>query len=99
MTINDCQTFGKLFEAVEKISSIIALYTELETRMLIRVSALSAQLASSLVKLYTAVLQFLARTHSYYAQKTASKYIGPSNAESFHARSVSEMHADVGLPT
>lgn len=64
-----------MIEAIEKISSIIALYAELETRLLIRVSALSAQLASSLVKLYTAVLQFLAKAHKYYAQRTPGKYL------------------------
>lgn len=77
MTINDCQTFGHLFEAVERICRIVALYAELETRLLIRASALSEQLASSIMKLYTAVLQFLARTYKYYTQKTASKPSAP----------------------
>lgn len=75
MSINDCQTFGKMIEATEKIASIIALYAELETRLLIRVSALTNQLASSLIKLYSAVLQFLAKAHKYYAQRTAGKWV------------------------
>lgn len=87
-----------MFEAVEKISSIIAFYAEIEARLLIRVSALSAQLASSLVKLYTSVLQFLARTHRYYSQKTASMYIEPLNNKCLNVRSTRELYADIGLP-
>lgn len=71
MSINDCETFGRLIEAVERISGIVAFYAELETRLLIRVSPLSEQLESSILKLYTAVLQFLARTYIYYTQRTA----------------------------
>lgn len=88
-----------MFEAVEKISSIIAFYAEIEARLLIRVSALSAQLASSLVKLYTSVLQFLAKTHTYYSQKTASKYIRPLLNKYLNMRSTDALYADIGLPT
>lgn len=70
MGINDSQTFGKMFESVEKVSSMVTFYTKLETRLLIRTSALTRQFASSLVKLYTATLQFLARAHRYFKENT-----------------------------
>ncbi|KAJ4416169.1 hypothetical protein N0V82_006929 [Gnomoniopsis sp. IMI 355080] len=73
MTINDCQTFGKMLESIENVSKIITWYTELEARLLIRTSALTRLFSSSLVDLYAAALQYLAKTHHYYRQSTLKR--------------------------
>lgn len=76
MTANDCQTFGGMVESIEAIASIIARYTELETKVLIRTSNLSAQLATALVRLYEAALRFLLHAYPYYSQSTLSMLYG-----------------------
>ncbi|KAI1421122.1 ankyrin repeat and SOCS box protein 7 [Xylaria sp. FL1777] len=73
MAVNDCETFGNMLEGIEKVSNVIATYTELETRVLIRRSVLTRQLSIALVKLYRAVLEFLAKAHSYYRQRTIKR--------------------------
>jgi hypothetical protein len=73
MVVNDCQTFGSMLESIEKISSVVARYTELETRVLIRTSVLTKQLSAALVKLYAAILRFLVQARRYYGQRTVSK--------------------------
>jgi hypothetical protein len=74
MVVNDCQTFGGILENIEKISSIVARYSELETRVLIRTSALTKELSVALVKLYAATLRFLAQARRYYRRSTFSKH-------------------------
>jgi hypothetical protein len=74
MTVNDCQTFGGMLESIEKVSSVIARYSELESRVLIRTSALTKQLSIALVKLYAATLKYLAHGRRYYKQSTLSKH-------------------------
>lgn len=61
-----------MLEAVETVSSIVARYTALETRVLIRISTLSKQLSAALVRLYGAVLRFVAHARRYYAGNTLS---------------------------
>ncbi|KAH7359274.1 ankyrin repeat and SOCS box protein 7 [Plectosphaerella cucumerina] len=73
MTVNDCQTFGGMVESLDSIAGIIARYTELETKVLIRTSNLSAQLASALVRLYEAALRFLLHAWRYYSQSTLKR--------------------------
>jgi hypothetical protein len=73
MTINDIQTFGNMLEGIEVVSSIVVRYTELETRVLIRSSVSTRQLAAALVKLYAKVLEFLADACRYYKQSSLSK--------------------------
>ena len=74
LSVNDCQTFGRLLESVERVSGIITMYTELEARVLLRTSILTAQLSAALVKLYTATLIFLSQAHHYYQQRTISEF-------------------------
>ncbi|KAH8901577.1 ankyrin, partial [Thozetella sp. PMI_491] len=73
VTINDCQTFGRMVETIENVSSIIAVYSELEARLLSRVSTLTERLSAAMLKLYTAVLQFLAKAYHYYHQSTLKR--------------------------
>ncbi len=73
MAVNDCQTFGNMVESLEVISSIIARYTELEARVLIRTSNLTKQLSTALVKLYGYALRFLVHARQYYGRNTLER--------------------------
>lgn len=73
MSVNDCQTFGRMLESIEEISSIVAKYTELETRILLRTSMMTKQLSAALVKLYTETLNFLVQARRYYGHRTISQ--------------------------
>ncbi|KAK4139187.1 uncharacterized protein C8A04DRAFT_40914 [Dichotomopilus funicola] len=73
VTVNDTQTFGTMAEGLERISSIVALYTHLEAKVLIRNSVLTSQLSTALVKLYGSALRFLANACRYYAQSTLKR--------------------------
>ncbi|KAH6616059.1 ankyrin repeat-containing domain protein [Chaetomium sp. MPI-SDFR-AT-0129] len=72
-TVNDTQTFGTMAESLERISSIVARYTDVETRVLIRTSVLTNQLSTALMKLYGSALRFLAHACRYYAQSTLKR--------------------------
>lgn len=78
VAVNDTQTFGTMAESLERISSIIVRYTDLETRVLIQTSVLTSQLSTALVKLYGSALRFLAHACRYYGQSTLSE---PSSAQ------------------
>ncbi|KAK3357803.1 ankyrin repeat and SOCS box protein 7 [Lasiosphaeria hispida] len=71
--VNDNQTFGTMAESLERISSIVVRYTDLETRVLIRTSALTSQLSTALVRLYGSALGFLAHACRYYGQSTLKR--------------------------
>lgn len=60
-------------ESIEEVSSLVARYTELETRILLRTSVMTKQLSAALVKLYTAILNFLVQARRYYGQRTISQ--------------------------
>lgn len=62
-----------MLESIEPVSSIVARYAELESRVLIRTSVLTKQLSVALTQLYVAVLQFLAQARRYFADSTLSK--------------------------
>ncbi|KAF3762954.1 hypothetical protein M406DRAFT_333297 [Cryphonectria parasitica EP155] len=73
VAVNDCQTFGAMIESLEGVSSIIARYTELEAKVLIRISTLTKQLSTALVELYSSALRFLAQACRYYGQSTTKR--------------------------
>ncbi|KAI0104640.1 ankyrin repeat and SOCS box protein 7 [Nemania sp. FL0031] len=73
MAVNDCDTYGNMLQAVEEVTNIVATYTELETRVLLRRSVLTRQLSAALLKLYKDVLHFLAEAHKYYKQHTITR--------------------------
>ncbi|KAI0442535.1 ankyrin repeat and SOCS box protein 7 [Xylaria telfairii] len=75
MAVNDCDTYGNMLQAVEKVTNIVATYTELETRVLLRRSVLARQLSAALLKLYKDVLHFLAEAHKYYKQHTIRRRV------------------------
>lgn len=63
-----------MIEDAEAVSRIIARYTEIEARVLIRTSSLTKQLSTALVKLYRSSLEFLADAIKYYKKSSASMY-------------------------
>ncbi|KAI2636489.1 ankyrin repeat and SOCS box protein 7 [Hypomontagnella submonticulosa] len=75
MSVNECQTFGSMIESIEAVASIIARYTEVEARVLLRTSNLTKQLSAALVKLYGSALKFLAHASRYYGQSTFKRVI------------------------
>lgn len=63
-----------MIESIEAVASIIARYTEVEARVLLRTSNLTKQLSAALVKLYGSALKFLAHASRYYGQSTFSMF-------------------------
>ena len=71
--MSDVETFGVMLEALEIVTKILAIYTEVERKLLRGCSALKSQLSAAIVKLYSLVLEFLAEARVYYAKNTISK--------------------------
>lgn len=69
-----------MFESIESVSRIIARYTSLESRVLIRISDRTKQLCAALVSLYAASLRFIIHTYRYFAKSTFSKQIWRSTS-------------------
>ena len=78
MGISDSQTFGSMLGGVEEIANLISRYTTIELLYLQQKPNASTEsknrLTLSLVKLYTAVLQYLCLASQYYKQHTPSKF-------------------------
>lgn len=64
-----------MLEGIESVSRIVVRYTELETKVLLRTSSLTKELAGALVKLYGSALKFLALASRYYGKGTLSKSV------------------------
>lgn len=60
-SVSSVETFGHMLEGVELVARITAIYAEVEIACLKGVSRLKTQLANTLVKMYTGVLEFLSR--------------------------------------
>ena len=71
--INDVQTNGAMLQGLEFVFNLIARYEVVERLYLQRTSSLHNRLLDAIVKLYTAVLQFLLQAHRYYTQKTVAR--------------------------
>jgi hypothetical protein len=78
--VNDCQTQGALAEGLDKISFLLLRYEMVERIYLHKVTRAKGLLRSSLVKLYTAILVYIAKALKYYSESTA-KRLGKSIAE------------------
>ena len=70
--INDNKTYDAMASGLEYVSSLIARYYTVES-LYSQSSLLKEQLAEALLKLYSAVLVFLAKARRYYTQCHASK--------------------------
>lgn len=78
LSINDCQTFGSMLEGLEYVSNLVSRYTIFELLYLkpnlASTAAAKDQLALCLLRLYTAVLQYLSQASHYYARGTVSVF-------------------------
>ncbi|KAM0795732.1 ankyrin repeat-containing domain protein [Usnea florida] len=70
--INDNKTYDAMASGLEYVSSLIARYYTVEN-LYSQSSLLKEQLAEALLKLYSAVLVFLARARRYYTQCHATR--------------------------
>lgn len=70
--VNENQTYEAMASGLEYVSSLIARYSAVEGAYL-ESSILKEQLAEALLKLYTAVLVFLAGARRYYTRRHVGK--------------------------
>ncbi|KAL8958324.1 MAG: hypothetical protein Q9193_004597 [Seirophora villosa] len=68
--VNDVQTFGAMAEGLELVSSQIARCASYEQLYLSRPSTVRSDLEAALLRLYAAILLYLARARRYYTKKT-----------------------------
>jgi hypothetical protein len=74
VTVNDSETFGAMAEGIQYVSNLITRYAISES-IYLRINTAAAakdQLADSIVKLYTAILKYLAKARRYYDRSFAS---------------------------
>ncbi|PCH02638.1 Hypothetical protein PENO1_036910 [Penicillium occitanis (nom. inval.)] len=73
ITINDVERYGSMMEGIEVVAGIIARFSEVEKNDLTGRSNLKTQLENGLIKLYAAVLKYLAEARHYYNSSTGKK--------------------------
>ena len=73
VSVSSVETFGHMLDGVELTTRIIAIYAEVERTCLRGVSKLKTHLANALVKLYAAVLTYLAKASHYFGQSTGKR--------------------------
>lgn len=74
ITINDVERYGSMMEGIEVVAGIIARFSEVEKNDLTGRSNLKTQLENGLIKLYAAVLKYLAEARHYYNSSTGKKF-------------------------
>ena len=72
-SINDVQTFGAMAEGLEQVSRSITGCCIIEQLYLKQTSTANENLQDSLVKLYAAILEYLASAIKYYSRGTVGK--------------------------
>lgn len=72
-SVSSVEVFGSMVDGVELTTRVIAIYTEVERLYLKGVSKLKTYLANALVKLYAAVLTYLARAIHYLRQSSGKR--------------------------
>ena len=71
--VNEYDTNEALLEGLEYVTSLIARYAKLEDLYLNQASLAKDQLSVAIVRLYTAVLIYLARASRFYSRNTPSE--------------------------
>ena len=71
--VNEYQTNEALLEGLEYISSLIARYAMVEALYLYLASVANDQLSEAIVRLYSAVLIYLAKANKFYSRNTSSE--------------------------
>ena len=74
MATGDTQTYGAMLDGVEVVSDVIAKTRIIERDYLNGRSAFKNQLVKAIVKLYAAVLKYLAQAHHYYSQNSGIRF-------------------------
>ena len=74
-SVSSVETFGHMLDGVELTTRIIAIYAEVERTCIKGVSKLKTHLTNALVKLYAAVLAYLARASHYFGQSTGKRVL------------------------
>ena len=73
--VNEYDTNEALLEGLEYVSSLIARYAMVEAIYLNQASNTNDQLSEAIVRLYSAVLTYLAKANRFYSQNTSSESI------------------------
>lgn len=68
--VSEQQIYDGMLEGLEHVADVIARYAWVETLYLHASSKMRLQLQGSIVKLYVAVLKFLAKARRYYSKHT-----------------------------
>jgi hypothetical protein len=71
--VSDCDTFAAMAEGLESVSHVITRYAILDALYFKDHSTAGGQLREAIVRLYVAVLLYLARGSLYYSKITGRK--------------------------
>ena len=74
--INENEIHGAMLEGVERISSLIARYTTVETLYLQSKSMERERLKNAVINLYVAILQFLLSARRFFSRSTGRRIMG-----------------------
>jgi hypothetical protein len=84
VAVNDAQTFGAMAEGVEFISNRITRYAIIEELYMRQDSTARHHLKQAIIKLYTAILQYLFKAKHYYERSTAGTIISLTISSVLH---------------
>ncbi|OCK92067.1 uncharacterized protein K441DRAFT_615385, partial [Cenococcum geophilum 1.58] len=73
VSVNDVQTFGAMAEGVEFVSNLITRSAIIEALYLQGLTAAMHQLTQAIIKLYTAILQYILKARRFYDRSTARR--------------------------
>ena len=73
--VNEYDTNEALLEGLEYVSSLIARYAMVEALYLNQTSIANDQLSEAIVRLYSAVLIYLAKANKFYSRNTSSESV------------------------
>ncbi|CAI7614662.1 unnamed protein product [Penicillium pancosmium] len=74
--VDEIQNYSSIFEGVEIVSEFIARYGEVEKKQLMgKGSVFKSQLSDKLIKLYVAILEFLADAKNFYSTSTKKRFV------------------------
>ncbi|KAL8826454.1 MAG: hypothetical protein Q9191_003788 [Dirinaria sp. TL-2023a] len=73
--VNEYQTNESLLEGLEYITSLIARFAMVEGLYLKGLTVASKQLSDTIIRLYSAILTYLAKAHRFYSRNTAGRFV------------------------
>lgn len=84
MAINDVSIFGTMAEGLERVSNLVVRSRIFEIVYLTEASAAKSHLEEALVRLYVAILTYLANARRYYEKRTIRTYTAMIHSRWFH---------------